>query len=130
MDELERARRVLGIDRGATRADVNAAFRRAAKTHHPDAGGDAEKFVELRWAYERALAAAAAEPVAAAAPASRHHWYLDRVDPNPVLPRVVHAESRTARSRQRSSEARVRVVAGPSFASVLARRLLNDTAGV
>lgn len=139
MDELERARRVLGLDADATRADVHTAFRRAAKTHHPDAGGDAAAFVELRWAFERALEAAPADPTPAMASGTsrearpyRRHWYLDRVDPNPIVPRVVSTEGRmTDRAmRPRSSQPRARVVAAPSFASVLARQLRHEPVGV
>lgn len=34
----------LGVARDATPEELNAAFRRRAKEHHPDAGGDAEAF--------------------------------------------------------------------------------------
>lgn len=36
----------LGVSRDATPEEIEAAFRRSAKQHHPDTGGDAEKFVE------------------------------------------------------------------------------------
>ncbi len=42
---------VLGIARGATFEEVRAAYRRACKTHHPDAGGSHEAQVELNAAY-------------------------------------------------------------------------------
>lgn len=42
---------VLGIARGATFEEVRAAYRRACKTHHPDAGGSHEAQVELNTAY-------------------------------------------------------------------------------
>jgi hypothetical protein len=35
---------VLGVPPSANRADIEAAYRRLAKVHHPDAGGDAERF--------------------------------------------------------------------------------------
>jgi curved DNA-binding protein len=40
----------------ATRADVKHAFRKQARKHHPDTGGDAAKFRELVEAKERVLA--------------------------------------------------------------------------
>ena len=46
---------VLGLDRGATGADVERADRRLARTTHPDAGGDPEAFIRLRTAYEEAI---------------------------------------------------------------------------
>lgn len=48
---------VLGVRREATKAEIISAFRALARTHHPDAGGDAVTFKRLRDAYERAIAA-------------------------------------------------------------------------
>jgi hypothetical protein len=47
---------VLGLKRGASKEEIKAAYRRLARQHHPDCGGDAEKFKELQAAYERAMA--------------------------------------------------------------------------
>jgi hypothetical protein len=46
----------LGLQAGATPADVRAAFRRLSFDVHPDRGGSHEKFVELNAIYSRALA--------------------------------------------------------------------------
>jgi hypothetical protein len=45
----ERHRKMLGLpcDRGLTPAEIHRAFKRAAKTAHPDAGGNAQAFLEL-----------------------------------------------------------------------------------
>ena len=45
----ERHRQMLGLpfDRGLTLAEIHRAFKRAAKTAHPDAGGNAQAFLEL-----------------------------------------------------------------------------------
>ncbi len=43
-DEYTRALRVLGLPPGASNEEVESAFRRAARRHHPDAGGDPAKF--------------------------------------------------------------------------------------
>ncbi len=43
---------VLGIKRGASAEEVKKAFRRLARKHHPDAGGDEERFKEINEAYE------------------------------------------------------------------------------
>lgn len=48
----------LGVTREATKAEIISAFRALARTHHPDAGGDAATFKRLRTAYEEAIAAA------------------------------------------------------------------------
>jgi hypothetical protein len=47
---------VLGLKRGASREEIKAAYRRLARQHHPDCGGDPEKFKEVQAAYERAMA--------------------------------------------------------------------------
>jgi hypothetical protein len=47
---------LLGLKRGASKEQIKAAYRRMARQHHPDCGGNAEKFKELQAAYERAMA--------------------------------------------------------------------------
>jgi len=46
--------KILGVDKGATVAEISANFRDLAKKYHPDiARGDtAEKFIEIKKAYE------------------------------------------------------------------------------
>lgn len=46
---------VLGVEPGATPAEVKVAFRRRALQTHPDHGGDPAAFRAVRAAYERAL---------------------------------------------------------------------------
>ncbi len=43
---------VLGVKKTASADEIKKAFRRLARKHHPDAGGDEEKFKELNEAYE------------------------------------------------------------------------------
>ena len=43
---------LLGIKRGATRAEIRKAYRRKAKTSHPDSGGSVEQFSALATAHE------------------------------------------------------------------------------
>ena len=43
---------LLGCTKEANDADIKKAFRKAAMTHHPDKGGDPEKFKEISKAYE------------------------------------------------------------------------------
>jgi hypothetical protein len=42
----------LGVSRRATPAELRSAFRAAARTRHPDKGGDARAFAALRQAFE------------------------------------------------------------------------------
>jgi curved DNA-binding protein len=42
----------LGVPRTATASEIKKAFRKLARTHHPDAGGDETKFKEINEAYE------------------------------------------------------------------------------
>lgn len=48
---------VLGVTKDATPADIKAAFRSLARTHHPDVGGDVEEFKRLRVAYDAGMKA-------------------------------------------------------------------------
>jgi molecular chaperone DnaJ len=43
---------VLGLRPDAATEEIKRAYRRAAREHHPDAGGDAERFKEVTRAYE------------------------------------------------------------------------------
>jgi DnaJ-class molecular chaperone len=51
----------LGLPTDATKDEVKQAWRRLAKLHHPDAGGDATTFHQLRLAYETAYRLAPTE---------------------------------------------------------------------
>ena len=43
---------VLGVSQNATTAEIKKAFKKLAIKHHPDRGGDEEKFKEVNAAYE------------------------------------------------------------------------------
>ena len=44
--------KTLGVPRNATTDEIKKAFRKLARQHHPDAGGDEAKFKEINEAYE------------------------------------------------------------------------------
>lgn len=44
---------ILGIPHGAPEEDVKKAYRKLAMKHHPDKGGDPEKFKQIQSAYDR-----------------------------------------------------------------------------
>ena len=44
--------KTLGVPRNATQDEIKKAFRKLARQHHPDAGGDEAKFKEINEAYE------------------------------------------------------------------------------
>ena len=43
---------ILGIDINATDEEITKAYKTLAKKHHPDKGGDIEKFKEIQTAYD------------------------------------------------------------------------------
>ena len=45
----------LGLSAVANEADLKKKFRELAKKHHPDTGGDAEKFIELMKVYKELM---------------------------------------------------------------------------
>jgi DnaJ-like protein len=73
---------VLGVEARATPDELRAAYRRAARDHHPDAGGNAQRMSEVnaawyvlgdparRAAYDRGLARGPAPGAATAGPAA------------------------------------------------------------
>ncbi|KAK7253526.1 DnaJ-like protein [Aureococcus anophagefferens] len=48
------ARAILGVPRGASTAEIKAAYRKAALKYHPDKGGDQDMFVKVAQAFEGA----------------------------------------------------------------------------
>ncbi len=53
----ERALTQLGLEAGASAADIRQAYRRLAARHHPDRGGDPGRFIAIRSAYEQLIGA-------------------------------------------------------------------------
>lgn len=49
--KIEKARSLLGVPSDANKDEVKLAYRRACAIHHPDRGGDRNKFDEINKAY-------------------------------------------------------------------------------
>lgn len=52
---LDSALTFLGLSRGATKDDVKRAYRKLAKKHHPDMGGNEKDFIKLKEHYDYAM---------------------------------------------------------------------------
>lgn len=50
--------KLLGLPDDATKREVRERYYELARTQHPDAGGDVDRFTELNQAYQRCLTAA------------------------------------------------------------------------
>lgn len=51
----EADRKLLGVDKGASKEEIRKAFTKLAKEHHPDIGGDAEIYMAMQAAYKRLM---------------------------------------------------------------------------
>ena len=51
-EEIDKARRLLGLGIDATLDEVKEAYRELAKKHHPDRNGSAENFTRIHEAYD------------------------------------------------------------------------------
>jgi curved DNA-binding protein CbpA len=76
----DRARVVLSVGRHATPDEIRRAYRRAARTHHPDAGGDADTFRDVVAAADLLLDRAAREPDVDASPSTGRRAYPSTAD--------------------------------------------------
>jgi len=50
--DTEKFYKTLDVEKSASEADIKKAYRKLAVKHHPDKGGDPEKFKEITHAYE------------------------------------------------------------------------------
>ncbi len=51
METITKYYAILGIDKSATKEEIKKAFHKLAHIHHPDKGGDEQKFKEINNAY-------------------------------------------------------------------------------
>ena len=58
---------ILGVDRRATPDQVKKAYRKLASQHHPDKGGDTQRFQEIQAAYDQIISGQADQP-------RQFHW--------------------------------------------------------
>lgn len=71
---------LLGVPPQASPAEIKAAYRAAARTRHPDAGGDEQSFQELSSALELALEYASGERTNPYLPRDDHTLYVSHYD--------------------------------------------------
>lgn len=88
---------VLGLEPGADRDAVTEAYRRLAKSHHPDvsrAADAAERFAAIASAYQEALAATPVRVDEEPAPWSSPVWYpqAGRLRGSVIVAGPVHVE--------------------------------------
>lgn len=69
------ARDLLGVDPRSTASEIRRAYRRLARIHHPDAGGDADTFLQLRAAVDLLLERSADRPETPASPSTGRRAY-------------------------------------------------------
>jgi DnaJ-class molecular chaperone len=46
---------ILGIKKGAGADEIRSAYKRMARTHHPDKGGDSTSFIKISVAYRQLM---------------------------------------------------------------------------
>ena len=59
------ALRTLGLSKGATPEQIKKAYKRLAREHHPDKGGDSNEFIKIHDAYESLQGGSSAPPAGA-----------------------------------------------------------------
>ena len=60
------ALRTLGLRKGATPEEIKRAYKRLAREHHPDKGGDSNEFIKIHDAYESLQGGSSGAPPAGA----------------------------------------------------------------
>lgn len=70
---------VLGIPNNSSVSETKAAFRRLASLHHPDAGGDPEKFIAVKTAFDSIKSGYRVNPPRSSStyPGTRYHSSYD-----------------------------------------------------
>ena len=74
---------ILGVDKSASTSDIKRAYHALALRHHPDKGGDAEKFKEVQKAYEALTEALKDRPERITI--TRENVFEDVTGPSPTL---------------------------------------------
>ncbi len=89
----------LGLKPGATAGEIRSAFRRLARKHHPDKGGDTAHMAEINAAYEliRDGRIPEPEPLPAWAPPTQRPGWRYQTEPAPVYVQTPRGSWRRAR---------------------------------
>ena len=77
---------VLGVDAGASEAELRRAFVEAARRHHPDRGGDPEAMRRVNAAWEQVRTAGPAPPTHDDPPPTDEEHDVEWLDPRPLSP--------------------------------------------
>lgn len=79
MNTLVTDLKVLGLQAGISMDAVKQMFRKLALQLHPDKGGDVEKFISVRQAYERIVKHGTTTPVPVVQPVQHMVWKVYNV---------------------------------------------------
>jgi len=79
---------LLEVERDASFDEIKVSFRKMAKRHHPDVGGDAEIYKKMREAYETLIDPSSRRNYDAS---TKHQWPRKKKEPHPEV--VVKLES-------------------------------------
>ena len=93
---------ILGLQNMASEADIKKAYRSLALIHHPDKGGDPEKFKEIHQAYEEALNPPKKEALAPSNTMSAQQFWMEQAKAQAQA----FQDARAAARAEKAAEAR------------------------
>lgn len=122
IDDRPEFMEVLGLLPPYSTRDVKQAYRSKVRQAHPDAGGDAARFIEVRQAYERALDFCRFRD-------SRREWIGENVEKYMSRLQVIRAIEACGGTVELQSEQSFLRSYGPDFADVLRQLVVVELSG-